>query len=185
MDVSLTDSRFLVISTVWCTTERPFLQVYHNSGVFCVPDHGSPPCDLRGAHVLQPPDVLSCLWVSLPEVWQLWDHLVQGNLCAWLLQHSDCQNIWLACHNRLAHYTQFILLHYRFNMYSLLLIWTRAVTNMHVLDIPPAVINLDRGFPYFPSRLLIGPCFSKSVHHGFIFSYIRTVFFHNFPWWFV
>ena len=69
--------------------------------------------------------------------------------------------------------------------YSLLLILTRAVTNMHVLDIPPAVINLDRGFPYFPSRLLIGPCFSKSVHHGFIFSFIRTVFFHNFPWWFV
>ena len=73
----------------------------------------------------------------------------------------------------------------RVREYSLLLIWTRAVTNMHVLDIPPAVINLDRGFPYFPSRLLIGPCFSKSVHHGFIFSYIRTVFFHNFPWWFV
>ena len=43
--------------------------------------------------------------------------------------------------------------------YSSLLICNRAVTNMHVVDIPPMLVNLDRVFPFFPSRLQLGWCF--------------------------
>ena len=43
--------------------------------------------------------------------------------------------------------------------YSSLLICNRAVTNKHVVDIPPMLVNLDRVFPFFPSRLQLGWCF--------------------------
>ena len=44
-------------------------------------------------------------------------------------------------------------------MYSSLLICNRAVTNKHVVEIPPMLVNLDRVFPFFPSRLQLGWCF--------------------------
>ena len=43
--------------------------------------------------------------------------------------------------------------------YSSLLICNRAVTNMHVVAIPPMLVNLDRVFPFFPSRLQLRWCF--------------------------
>ena len=43
--------------------------------------------------------------------------------------------------------------------YSSLLICNHAVTNRHVVDIPPMLMNLDHVFPFFPSRLQLGWCF--------------------------
>ena len=39
------------------------------------------------------------------------------------------------------------------------LICNPAVTNRHMVDIPPILVNLDRVFPFFPSRLQLGWCF--------------------------
>ena len=43
--------------------------------------------------------------------------------------------------------------------YSSLLICNRAVTNKHMVEIPPMLVNLDHVFPFFPSRLQLGWCF--------------------------
>ena len=53
--------------------------------------------------------------------------------------------------------------------YSSLLICNHAVTNRHVVDIPPMLMNLDDVFPFFPSRLQISS-------EEYIFSKLADIF---------